>query len=1250
MPGCLHDLPWRISYGPADDRLRDFYIPALSRSVLYERTAGFFSSSALAVAAAGVAHLVRAGGRMRLLVGADLSEEDVRAVERGEEEFGRVVEHRLLDALEELVADPSDPARRRVEVLAWMVARGMLEIRVVLPRGPDGRPLPADRALDYFHPKEGLFTDACGHQLAFSGSVNESAQGWERNYEQFMVYTSWESSRPYLLQVAERIARLWEGREKGWLALPVPEAVRQRLLALAPDREPEGDPLEAAPPPTWALPPDQAERVLFQFLRDAPELPGGELVGMCTAAFTPWPHQTRIAAEVIRRFPERFLLADEVGLGKTIEAGLVIRALVLAGEVRRGLILVPKGVLRQWQEELFEKLALNVPAYDGRGFHDYFRDLPTPTGNPWDAYPILLASSQLAKRMERRAELLAAGPFDLVVVDEAHHARRREFLAPRYRPNRLLSLLEGEGGRPGLSARTRGLLLLTATPMQIHPVEVYDLLRQLDLPPAWAAAEDRFLRFLSELRRAGSGEDADWGLLLRLGRDALDGQHPEQRVPGVPEKLGTVEWELVDGLLRGARPVDDVRRLSPQGRATLLEICRRASPLGSKMFRTTRELLRRYREQGLLSDLIPSRHPVPVWIEMSEPEWELYQKVEDYVAEGYQRLEGERRGLGFIMTVYSRRLTSSFAALRRSLERRRAFLVERSGPAFGLTDEDTEDADLEKDVTEELEESLRQGRLSPSLERLLQGELRQLDALLEGIARLPEDTKFSQLVKDLSDLLSQRETVAVFTHYTDTMDDLRDRLVGLYGSRLACYSGRGGERFQDKGWVPASKEEVKNAFRSGEVQVLLCTEAASEGLNLQTCGVLVNYDVPWNPMRVEQRIGRFDRIGQRFQEVWIKHYFLLGPGGQETVEAKVYRALGDRIDWFRCVVGEVQPILARVANAIEQAAVTTGARREQVLEQALTEIRNEIETQQAQPLSMEDWSGVPEDGAGGIPPVSLQDLERVLLDSSIGPRFHSHPDLPGAYRLELEGRIWEVTFDPEVADGHPGRVRLLTYGEELLERLLDLPGVPLSAAEGVGLIRVAGPSLKRWFMPEDPGGLREILRLHDLQRCLEEGRARVEAEHVAQAREAAQREVLGREQQEEDLQRRQVAREQKVLEEHGRLLLAEASACEGVLRSVSDAQLAAQMLMDLGYPWGSLGKLVGYPDFVEVEESRAPIAGEAQARSRQQELRERAKELVHRLAGPAQGQLDVGSSGPGTGSTESPAPLVDVLLLRSEPR
>src|SRR5207302_3735565 len=137
--------------------------------------------------------------------------------------------------------------------------------------------------------------------------------------------------------------------------------------------------------------------------------------------------------------------------------------------------------------------------------------------------------------------------------------------------------------------------------------------------------------------------------------------------------------------------------------------------------------------------------------------------------------------------------------------------------------------------------------------------------------------------------LGHQQTL-VFTQFTDTVDFLRDALVSE-GFTVLCFTGRGGERIgADHRWHVVSREAVKRAFRDGAADILMCSDAAAEGLNFQFCGALVNYDLPWNPMKVEQRIGRIDRLGQRFPEIRIVnlHY-------NATVEADVYKALRRRI-------------------------------------------------------------------------------------------------------------------------------------------------------------------------------------------------------------------------------------------------------------------------------------------------------------------------------------------------------------------
>ena len=224
----LRELPLRIAYGPSDDRLGDFFIPALAASIRYDRSAGYFSSTMLAVAAAGVTRLIANGGKMRLLCGAQLSEEDVEAIRKGHADLEATLAVNMIKMYRAI--PESTFVKKRLEALAWLVGSGQMEIKVVLPTDKHGQPLPASQTESYYHPKEGLFTDAEGNQVGFSGSVNESATALEDNYESFMVFNSWDSSPAHLKQIQIKFDKLWEGREKDWIAVPVPEAVKLELL------------------------------------------------------------------------------------------------------------------------------------------------------------------------------------------------------------------------------------------------------------------------------------------------------------------------------------------------------------------------------------------------------------------------------------------------------------------------------------------------------------------------------------------------------------------------------------------------------------------------------------------------------------------------------------------------------------------------------------------------------------------------------------------------------------------------------------------------------------------------------------------------------------------------------------------------------------------------------------------------------------------------------------------------------------
>ena len=230
---------------------------------------------------------------------------------------------------------------------------------------------------------------------------------------------------------------------------------------------------------------------------------------------------------------------------------------------------------------------------------------------------------------------------------------------------------------------------------------------------------------------------------------------------------------------------------------------------------------------------------------------------------------------------------------------------------------------------------------------LLEQEIDELESFVDELAAIDQDPKIGQLIEDLNELDREGHNRAiVFTQYADTMDFIRQSLVSIHGETVATYSGRGGEVYDGESgeWRQVGKERVKREFSSdeGHVDILVCTDSASEGLNLQECGALINYDLPWNPMRVEQRIGRIDRIGQRFDEVTILNYSY-----EDTVETDIYDRLDDRIGLFENVVGEMQPILSGVSRQIREAALKTDRKESRrVVEEADHEFSKQIEEQE----------------------------------------------------------------------------------------------------------------------------------------------------------------------------------------------------------------------------------------------------------------------------------------------------------------
>ena len=1026
-------LDWNLKYTPDDGNLVElFYLPALRDAKRYDRLTGYFSAGALTLAARGIEGLVRNDGRMRMIVGCTLEPAEIAAIHEGAELRGSVAEH--------LRRWPLKPADGReadaLELLAWMVANAHLDVKVAVPTDEHDRPV-TESAL--FHEKTGIIEDTNGDRIAWTGSLNETASGWQHNWETINVFTSWGSDRGRVEGEEENFERLWANRRQRARVIEVPDAVRENLLAFSPK---EGLPKRLRPDPgplaTEPREPDAEAKWLrervWSFIREAPSLtPNGETVGEETAPITPWPHQIRAFERMYHNWPPKLLIADEVGLGKTIQAGMVLRQAWLSGRARRILILVPAAVMKQWQIELYEKFNLNWPIYaDGKlRWYSPNPEQPAKTRavgpGRWHLEDVVIASSHLMRRRERQATILEeARKWDLVVLDEAHHARRRGAGGPGDKgPNELLRLMRGVRDR-GLAD---GLILLTATPMQVHPVEFWDLLDLLGLPLEWSA--EAFVAFFKHAEGPDVTAEA-FEMMARLFRaEERVGRttaNPEHRLLS---SLSLLKAKKVLSALRDRSTIPR-KMLGSSERSAALRLMRARTPVRRLLSRHTRALLRRYHKEGLLKASIADRRVKDCFVEMTEGERELYEAVESYISQTYGQATGtERNAVGFIMTVYRRRLASSCQALASTLRRRLEEAEDSVSIEVGQWSEDLSDDELTDDVMDAPEDVAEAADEALTLEEL--GDIRRLMKMAE---QLPPDSKLGELRRILSDLREKggkASQVMVFTQYTDTIDFLREKLRNDSSLRLMCFTGRGGEVPHAGGlWRAISRDEAKRRFREGEADVLLCTEAAAEGLNFQFCGALVNYDMPWNPMRVEQRIGRIDRLGQKHSIIRIfnLHY-------RDTVEADIYRALAKRIGLFHGVVGQLQPILAKVSGTIAQAVLEGRASTDEGRAALAQEVDRE---------ATEATPGIDIDEAADTTfaltarpasSVTMDDLDRVIRRPELLPDGFTVQLLgPREYSLTVQGResAIRITTDADYFERHADSVELWSPGGEAFPR------------------------------------------------------------------------------------------------------------------------------------------------------------------------------------------------------------------------
>jgi len=535
------------------------------------------------------------------------------------------------------------------------------------------------------------------------------------------------------------------------------------------------------------------------------------LLAPIESSVIPLPHQIRALSRAVANERVRFLLADEVGLGKTIEAGLIMRELKLRGRVRRTLVIAPKGLVTQWVSEMRfhfrETFHLVLPedlstlrrlassfGPDSNGMNGRMPE-PAPA-NAWQMFSQIVVPLDSVKPIEKRRgwtptqladhnrerfeDLISAG-WDLVIVDEAHRLGGSNDQVARFKLGQ------------GLSDAAPYLLLLSATPHQ--------------------GKTDAFYRLMSLI------DATDFPDVGSVTRDRVQ-----------PYVIRTEKRRSIDAE-------------------------------GKPLFKPRR------------TQLIPVK-----WEERHRSQRVLYEAVTEYVREGYnQAIQEKRSYIGFLMILMQRLVVSSTGAIRTTLERRLETLTvpEEQLTLFPLTEEEWVDLNGQEQMDTLLRVQLK----------ALKNERAEVKLLLDAAARCEQagaDAKAEALLEWLYRLQSEESDpelkVLVFTEFVPTQEMLA-RFLRERGFSVVCLNGS-----MDMN----ERKHVQDAFAQ-DARILISTDAGGEGLNLQFCHVVINYDIPWNPMRLEQRIGRVDRIGQTHAVRAVNFVF------EDSVEHRVREVLEQKL-------------------------------------------------------------------------------------------------------------------------------------------------------------------------------------------------------------------------------------------------------------------------------------------------------------------------------------------------------------------
>jgi len=870
--------------------LKEVISPVLESSTSYDRLTGFFSVNSLISVSSGLESLYRANGKMRLVIGVHDVDADLIAAR----ELGRLLPEDLVayykkQFMLELGSLTEVTDRSAIAGIAWMLRIGLLEVKVAVPRSSTG----------IYHQKRMIFRDANGNVIAGTGSLNETIGGLY-NVEEMQFSFSWRSDEDMTEELVNSFNEIWDGRAEEVDLIDLDEAFASDVLSHLGNPE---NLFKSTLQDTSA-----EQKVLKDLLKLVRNSPTFAPFNLSYAAL--YPHQERVFAEALSRWPIRVMLADEVGLGKTLEAGILISYLIRKRIVNNVTILCPAGLMRQWQEEMSRHFNLDFYYFDSGRDEFVSPDKNRIPANSKREIKFKLISAQWARLNEERfSEDLP----DLILVDEAHAARVNMNQYGK-KTTRLWKLLDS------IKDSIPHIVLMTATPMQVHPSEYHGLLQLLGLPNQWA----KFSNYEQSLKVIGGDIQTLALNESKIIADLLIGSFKE--FSWIPDILTNRESLLIMEL----RQASDISKTAPairvqQNLREYTSILTKIHPGHFLTCRNTKSGLEKFGYRFPKRDFEAPKIAMNGFLER----YEL--AVESYLSDAYGKTEESLKPagkfpIGFAKSGYYQRLVSSLYASRSSLRKRKdklaliehalldsnSELVQKLSISFDIEDEDAQ-SDEYRDLTVDIPHGHELEKVISNVRRAITLESSYLDELLGILAKIGEDIerhdpKFAIALEILGEKSLESSTL-VFSRYTDTLEGF----LKLFESQpmstrvpgYALYTGSTAWIRTRLGTFEATKTEVTDALNAGNISIVFCSDAASEGLNLQAAKNLINLDVPWNPARLEQRIGRIARLGQKAEKVQIFNLWY-----PESIEAKMYTRLLSRQSDYELAVGEAADIFS----------------------------------------------------------------------------------------------------------------------------------------------------------------------------------------------------------------------------------------------------------------------------------------------------------------------------------------------------